>query len=324
VTTTATTRTPTPLEQTAAAITDNIGKAIQGKPEAVRLALVCLLAEGHLLVEDAPGLGKTTLARALAASIDASWHRIQFTPDLLPADVTGSTVYHQRTETFEFHPGPVFAHVVLADEINRAAPKTQSALLEVMSERQITVEGVTHELPAPFIVVATQNPIEMEGTYRLPEAQLDRFMMRIQVGYPDLAAEGLILDHEGRVPTVRNLPAVVGREQVEAMVDEVAGMHVAPALRDYIISVAAATRDAAELRLGASPRASLALLRASRAYSAVAGRSYVTADDVKALAVPVLAHRLLLTPQAELAGQSAEQVVERVLAGVPVPSSLPA
>jgi MoxR-like ATPase len=324
VTSRTTTGATTPLADTAAAIAENIGKAVQGKPEAVRLAVVCLLAEGHLLVEDAPGLGKTTLARALAASIDASWHRIQFTPDLLPADVTGSTVYHQHTETFEFHPGPVFAHVVLADEINRAAPKTQSALLEVMAERQITVEGVTHGVPAPFIVVATQNPIEMEGTYRLPEAQLDRFMMRIQIGYPDLAAEGLILDHEGRVPTVLGLQAVVTREQVEAMVDEVAGIRVASALRDYVIGVAAATRDAAELRLGASPRASLALLRASRAYAAVAGRSYATADDVKALAVPVLAHRLLLTPQAELAGQTAEQVVERVLSQVPVPSSLPA
>ncbi len=300
------------------AIRTNVQRALQGKDQVVRLALTCLFAGGHLLVEDVPGVGKTTLAKALATSVDASWHRIQFTPDLLPSDITGTSVYDQRTGGFHFRPGPVFAHVVLADEINRASPKTQSALLEVMEEHQVTESGTTHPVPDPFLVIATQNPIDLEGTYRLPEAQLDRFLLRIAVGYPDLAAEAAILTDRAAsgVPT---LQAVATAEQVAWMVRYTSGIHVAPAIATYIAELTQATRSRAELRLGASPRGSLALLRTAQAWAACAGRTYVVPDDVKAVAEPVLAHRLLLAPEAELQNVRPTQVLAEVVRAVPVP-----
>ena len=311
----------TTLAQHADAIRRNIETAVQGKPEAVRLALIALLGEGHLLIEDVPGVGKTTLARAISASVDATWHRVQFTPDLLPTDVTGVTMYHQQANAFEFRPGPVFANIVLADEINRASPKTQSALLEVMEERRVTVDGQSHAVPRPFVVMATQNPVEMDGTYRLPEAQLDRFMMRISMGYPDPATESRMLESEGITSTVDELRPVVDLQTVAAMVHHAKQVHVAPALRDYVVAITSATRQLPEARLGASPRASLALMRAARTAAAVDGRGYATADDVKGLATSVLAHRLVLTPQAEHDGVSATDLVERVLSGVPPPTS---
>jgi len=305
----------------AQALIDNVQRVVRGKPDAVRLAVVALLSEGHLLVEDVPGTGKTTLARALSASLSGTMQRIQFTPDLLPADVTGSTVYRQHDGAFVFHPGPVFAHVVLADEINRASPKTQSALLEVMEERRVTVDGEPHPVPRPFVVLATQNPVEMDGTYRLPEAQLDRFLLRTALGYPDRTAEIEVLENEGDGPTVERLRPVLTAEQVAATIAGVQRVHVAPVLRGYVVDLVADTRGHADLRLGASPRASLGLLRAARAYAAVAGRPHVTADDVQALAEPVLAHRLVLAPQAQLAGRTAAAVVRELVDRVPVPTS---
>jgi MoxR-like ATPase len=301
----------------------NVDGVIMGKPEVVRLAVTALLAEGHVLIEDVPGVGKTSIARALAASIDATWHRIQFTPDLLPSDVTGAAVYHQHETTFRFHPGPVFANVVVADEINRASPKTQSALLEVMEERVVTVDGVTHVVPRPFIVLATQNPIEMDGTYRLPEAQVDRFLMRIAVGYPDLAAECAILAEDGAGGGIERLRPVVSAGDMRQLIASVATIEVAPALHQYIAGLAAATRRLAEVRLGASPRASLALMRAARARAAMAGRPYATADDVKALIGPVFGHRVVLAAPAILSATNGQQVLDKVMAAVPVPTSVP-
>jgi len=305
------------------ALADNIGDVIKGKPETIRLVVTCLLAEGHLLVEDVPGVGKTTVARALAASIDGTWGRIQFTPDLLPSDVTGVTVFNQANRQFEFHPGSVFANVVVADEINRASPKTQSALLEVMEERQVTVDGVARPVPRPFVVVATQNPIEMDGTYRLPEAQLDRFLMRISVGYPDALAERQILVNEDGGRRIRSLRPVVTAAEVVHMIDQVAQVHVSEPLQDYIVALSAATRVLPEVRLGVSPRGSLALLRAVRALAAASGRPYAVPEDAKALAVFVLAHRLILQPDAELRGTTAADVIRRVLDAVPVPQQAP-
>jgi MoxR-like ATPase len=305
----------------AAKITASVGQALQGKPEAIRLALVALLAEGHVLIEDVPGVGKTTLARAIAASLDASWNRVQFTPDLLPSDVTGGTVYHQNTSTFEFHRGPVFANIVLADEINRASPKTQSALLEVMEERHITVDGERHEVPRPFVVLATQNPVEMDGTYRLPEAQLDRFMLRIRVGYPDATTESAMLLSEGQGSSVDRVRKVASLREIATMIKTTNQIHVSEAVRDYIVELATATRQLPEVRLGVSPRGSLALMRAARGAAILDNRTFVTADDVKDLAPAVFAHRLLLTPQAELAGTSAVDLVARVLGGVRTPTS---
>jgi MoxR-like ATPase len=298
-------------------------RALQGKPLAVRLALTCLFAGGHLLIEDVPGIGKTTLAKAMAAALDASWHRIQFTPDLLPSDITGTAVFDQRSATFDFRPGPVFAHVVLADEINRASPKTQSALLEVMEERQVTVDGRTHPVPQPFLVIATQNPIDLEGTYRLPEAQLDRFLLRISIGYPDLAAEQAILLGRAATGVPPVLSQVATVEQIAWMVRHTSRVHVAPPVAEYIAALAQGTRARTELRLGASPRGSLALLRAAQAWAACEGRSYVVPDDVKAVAEPVLAHRLLLEPEAELRGVRPAQVLAEVLRSVPVPTPAP-
>jgi len=307
------------VQAAGAAIAANIGRVVEGKPDVVRLALVVLLAEGHLLIEDVPGVGKTTLAKALAASIDGSVRRIQFTPDLLPSDVTGVAVYDQESRGFEFKPGAVFANLVVADEINRASPKTQSALLECMEERQVSVDGVTYELARPFMVVATQNPIEMEGTYPLPEAQRDRFTARVSMGYPDRDAELAMLDERGTVDPLSTLTPVTDASGVRSLVDAVRELHVSDAVRRYVVALVEATRRSPDLRLGASPRAGLQLLRSARAGAALSGRDHVLPDDVQAMAGPVLAHRLLLTPDAALARRSAERVVADLLSAVPVP-----
>jgi MoxR-like ATPase len=300
-------------------IAANIARVVEGKPDVVRLALVVLLAEGHLLIEDVPGVGKTTLAKALAASIDATVRRIQFTPDLLPSDVTGVSVFDQETRDFEFKPGAIFANVVVADEINRASPKTQSALLECMEERQVTVDGISYELARPFLVMATQNPIEMEGTYPLPEAQRDRFTARVSMGYPDRDAELAMLDERATADPLEALRPVADAGSVQDMVRAVGRLHVAEAVRRYVVSLVDASRRSPDLRLGASPRAGLQLLRAARAAAALAGRDHVLPDDVQAMAGPVLSHRLLLTADATLARRNAEQVVTDLVASVPVP-----
>jgi MoxR-like ATPase len=296
-----------------------VEQALQGKTEAVRLALACLFAGGHLLIEDVPGTGKTSLAKALATSVAGSWHRIQFTPDLLPSDITGVPIWDQRSQQFEFRPGPVFSSVVLADEINRASPKTQSALLEVMEEGQVTADGVAHPVPQPFLVVATQNPVDLEGTYQLPEAQLDRFLMRISLGHPDLEVETAILTSRtaGPAPEVRPVATL---EQVRWLRQAATAVHVAPALARYVATLAHATREHEALRLGVSTRGSLALVRAAQAYAAGLGRHYVVPDDVRLLAAPVLAHRLVPTAQAEIRGSSTAEILEEVLGTVPVPA----
>jgi MoxR-like ATPase len=303
------------------ALLANVEQVIQGKREPVRLALVCLFAEGHLLIEDVPGVGKTSMAKALARSIDGTWSRIQFTPDLLPSDVTGVSVWNRVANEFEFRPGGVFADVVLADEINRASPKTQSALLEAMEERQVTVDTQTYGLPRPFMVIATQNPIELEGTYPLPEAQLDRFLMRIQMGYPNHDAERAILDTHGSHASVEELAPVTSAAEVVAAAHAVAEIHVADNLKAYIVDLVTATRQHRDLALGVSPRGALSLQRAARALAASIGRDYVVPDDIKRLAVAVLEHRLLLAPDAQLRGAAPGDVVRELLASVPVPGA---
>jgi MoxR-like ATPase len=296
-----------------------VESVIDGKANAVRLTLTVLLAEGHLLIEDVPGVGKTMLAKALARSIDCSVRRIQFTPDLLPSDVTGVSAFNQERREFEFKPGPVFANIVLGDEINRASPKTQSALLEAMEERQVTVDGTTYSLQEPFMVIATQNPVEMEGTYPLPEAQRDRFTARISLGYPMPAAEREMLDTHGGASPLGQLRPVARASDVQELVVAVRRVLVSDQVKDYIISLANATRTSPELRLGASPRAALHLLRASRAWAALDGRDYVIPDDVQRLARPVLAHRLLPTAEAIVERHLPEHVVDRIVAQLPLP-----
>jgi MoxR-like ATPase len=302
-----------------ARIAANIGRVVQGKDDVVRLAMVVLLAEGHLLIEDVPGVGKTTLAKALAASIDATVRRIQFTPDLLPSDVTGVAIYDQESRAFEFKPGAIFANIVVADEINRASPKTQSALLECMEERQVTVDTETHPLGTPFMVIATQNPIEHEGTYPLPEAQLDRFMLRLSIGYPSAEIEAEILATHGATQPLDAISAVADARGVAEMIETAHRVHVAPAIRRYIVALVEATRNHSDVYLGASPRASIMVLRASRALAAADERDYVVPDDVKALAVPALAHRIIVSADAVMAGRSAETVIRELLDEVVVP-----
>jgi MoxR-like ATPase len=316
---TATTTTPTPtFASLFGAIVDNVAKVIHGKEPEIQLAVVCLLAEGHLLIEDVPGVGKTSLAKALATSLECTWKRVQFTPDLLPTDLVGVSIYQRSTETFDFRPGPLFANIVLADEINRASPKTQSALLEAMEERQISVEGRTHPLSPPFMVIATQNPVEQEGTYRLPESQLDRFLLRLSLGYPGRDAELSILDHHGAAEALLDLRPVVTTAEVLAMIDAVRGVHLADPLKAYLVDLAEASRRHAGITLGMSPRATLQLSRATRAQAASNGRQYATPDDVKAVAYSVLCHRLVIRADAAARGLTAQRAVAEILASVPV------
>ncbi len=302
-----------------ARIADNVKQVIQGKEHEVKLALVCLVAEGHLLIEDVPGVGKTMLAKSIARSIDCSFRRIQFTPDLLPTDVTGVNVFNQESGDFEFKPGAIFANIVLGDEINRASPKTQSALLESMEEHQVTMDGVSYHLGMPFMVIATQNPIEHEGTYPLPEAQLDRFMMRLSLGYPNADAEAGILLTHGVASTLEDIEPVTDARGLSDMLLMAREVHVAKALQRYIVALAEATRAHSDIYLGASPRASIMLLRASRAMAATEGRDYVIPDDVKSLVVPVMAHRLLVTADAAMGGQTPTTLLADIMGQVPIP-----
>ena len=303
-------------------IVDNIESVIRGKHDVVQLAVLTMIAEGHLLLEDSPGLGKTTLAKAISTTVGGTNGRIQFTPDLLPADVVGMSIWNRGSGEFEFRPGAVFANIVLADEINRASPKTQSSLLEAMAERQVTVDRTTHDLAGPFMVIATQNPLDHEGTYPLPESQLDRFLMKLSLGYPDRQAELEILDQQGEatIAPIDALQATVTPQDVSEMTNALASVHVSPELKNYLLDFASATRTHHGLRLGLSPRAVLSMQRISRALAAASGRAFVIPDDVKALARPVLAHRIMLTPESQLAGVSAEQIIDEIIASVPVPS----
>jgi MoxR-like ATPase len=301
-------------------ILHNIEQVIQGKRDVIELVLLCLISEGHLLIEDVPGVGKTSLAKALAASIDSSFGRMQFTPDLLPTDVSGITVWNRNRGEFEFRPGPVFNNIVLADEINRASPKTQSALLEAMGETQVTVDAVTYPLTKPFMVIATQNPIEHEGTYPLPESQLDRFFMRISVGYPAGDAELEILEAHGDHDALIDIGPVAVADDIVALSESAKQVHLAPSLKGYLVDLANASRRHPHLALGMSPRATLALQRAARVRAAASGRAYVVPDDFKALIEPVIAHRLLVTPEAQLQGINAGSALGEVLRSVPVPS----
>jgi MoxR-like ATPase len=308
-----------PLADCARRARDNVEQVIVGKPDVINLLLVALLCEGHVLIEDVPGIGKTMLAKTLARTLDCSFRRIQFTPDLLPSDVTGVSFFNQRAQEFEFRAGPIFSQVVLADEINRATPRTQSALLECMEERQVSTEGETRPLPRPFLVLATQNPIELEGTFPLPEAQLDRFLLRIAVGYPSERDEKEIVRRFRVASPLDELPAVVESDELLRMQRLAREVHVAEAVEDYIVRLVRASRLHASVELGASPRATLALYRSAQAFAGINGRSYVQPDDVKRLAPAVLTHRVITSAQSRLRGRGATDIVNELLASVPVP-----
>jgi len=306
----------------AKAILDNVERVIVGKREAIELAVIALMSKGHLLIEDAPGVGKTMLARSLAKSLDCTFKRIQFTPDILPSDITGVSVYNQKSGDFEFRPGPVLAQIVLADEINRATPKVQSALLECMEERQITVDGITHQVPVPFHVLATQNPIEYEGTFPLPETQLDRFILRLSLGYPSAQDEISIIEHQQYHHPIENLGAVASSDDIVALQDAVKTIYVDDLIKQYITSLVAETRRHPAIYLGASPRGSLALFRTAQAYALMQGRDYVLPDDIKALAVPVLAHRLIIRLTGSSQDNNGQATVSELLETVPVPGTV--
>jgi MoxR-like ATPase len=303
----------------ASRVTENLKRVMHAPDETLRLAVYCLLAEGHLIIEDFPGVGKTTLAKSLARSVGCDFSRLQFTPDLLPSDVTGVNVFNQRSNEFEFRPGPVFTHLLLVDEINRASPKTQAALLECMQEHQVTVDGVSYQLERPFMVLATQNPIEYEGTYPLPEAELDRFTMRISIGYPQLADEARMLAEQTLLMPLESLEPVASREEVLDAIEAARDVFVEESLTRYVVAVLRHTRTDARLYLGASPRAGIALLRVAKARALAEGRDYVSPEDVKAVAAPVLAHRLILAPEARSSGLDAAGVVDETLERTPVP-----
>ena len=307
------------IAETTRLLRENIQKVIVGKDEPILLTLVSVLCEGHVLIEDVPGIGKTTLARALAGSLGLTYRRIQFTPDLLPSDVTGLSWFNQKTQEFEFRPGPVMSQVVLADEINRATPRTQSALLEAMQERQVTVDGVTRPQPRPFLVLATQNPIELEGTFPLPEAQIDRFMLRVEIGYPSEEEENNILERFRSDDPLEDVEAVTTPEEILKLQEQRKAIRVEESIRNYIVKVARATREHAEIELGASPRATLALYQTSQAWAAIQGREYVLPDDVKFMAPHVLTHRLMISTQAQLRGRRPEEMVADIVDSVPVP-----
>jgi MoxR-like ATPase len=300
-------------------IADNLALVVRAPEETLRLVVLCLVAEGHLIIEDFPGVGKTMLAKALARSVDCSFSRIQFTPDLLPSDVTGVNVFNQKANEFEFRPGPVFANLLLVDEVNRASPKTQAALLECMQENQVTVDGVTYELARPFVVMATQNPIEYEGTYPLPEAQLDRFTLRVAIGYPPLSEEARMLTEQTSDPPLESLSPVASAEEVRTLIAEAADVFVEESVNRYVVALLGQTRTDGRLYLGASPRSGIALLRVAKARALAHGRSFVSPDDVKAVAEPVLAHRLILAPEARSSGLGGAELVREALEHTPVP-----